>query len=219
MYREQTDPQDSYPGRRPQGARMPAGGLRRVSSSLLLASLLAAWASALGSQASAQVESPGRHPHYTAELEPHLVWQWNGDERARHDGVGFGFRASIPIIQDGPVRTINNSLAISFGLDWAHFPECRDYVGCSEDDFWVPVTAQWNFYITSMLSIFPELGLGFRDAIIDYDEPCRGSGCRGSALEVHPVLWFGARFRLGNAVALVMRLGTPSLQLGVSFFI
>jgi hypothetical protein len=190
-----------------------------ASRCLLLLAIAAAWAGATV-PASAQINVPGRHPHYVAELEPHLVWQWTGDERAHNDGIGMGFRASIPLLQDGPVSTINNSLAISFGLDWAHFPECYDYGGCSEDDFWVPVVAQWNFYITEVISLFPEFGLGFRNAIIDYDDgPCRGNNCRGSALEVHPVLWFGARFRLANAIALTLRLGTPSLQLGVSFFI
>lgn len=194
------------------GARRGSRWLPRVLLALAISVL---WSDL----ANAQINTPGRHPRYTAELEPHLVWQWTGDERAHNDGIGMGFRASIPLLQDGPVPTINNSLAISFGIDWAHFPECYDYGDCSEDDFWVPVVAQWNFYLTSVISIFPEFGLGFRDAIIDYDGPCRGNGCRGSALEVHPVLWFGARFQLANAVALVLRLGTPSLQLGVSFFL
>jgi hypothetical protein len=196
---------------------MPA--LRSLTARcVLIAAISAAWLATAG-PASAQLNTPNRHPHYTVELEPHLVWQWTGDERSHNDGVGMGFRASIPLLQDGPIPTINNSLAISFGLDWAHFPECYDYGDCSEDDFWVPVVAQWNFYLTPVISIFPEFGLGFRDAIIDYDSPCRGNNCRGSALEVHPVLWFGARFRLANAIALTLRLGTPSLQLGVSFFI
>jgi hypothetical protein len=191
------------------------------SWSLALAACFAVWTSTPG-HAAAQVKSAGRHLHYGVELEPHLVWQWNGDEIARSDGIGMGFRASIPIMQDGPVPTINNSLAITFGFDWAHFPECYDYRGCSEDDFWVPVAVQWNFYLTPRFSLFPEFGLGFRDAVLNYDEfddRCRGRGCRGYALEVHPVLWFGARFLLTDYIALVFRLGTPSLQLGVSFFI
>jgi hypothetical protein len=184
-----------------------------------LLTVLALATIALVTTAHAQINTPGRHPRYSVELEPHLVWQWNGDERGRDDGLGMGFRASIPLLQDGPVPTINNSLAISFGLDWAHFFECAGYSHCTEDDFWVPVVAQWNFYLTPVVSLFPEFGLGFRNAIIDYDERCRGDDCRSSALEVHPVLWFGARFRLADAIALTVRLGTPSLQLGVSFFI
>jgi hypothetical protein len=195
----------------------PKCGGRRLLSFMIA---LAACISVTG-HAAAQVKSAGRHLRYGVELEPHLVWQWNGDEIARSDGIGMGFRASIPILQDGPVPTINNSLAITFGFDWAHFPECYDYRYCSEDDFWVPVAVQWNFYLTPRFSLFPEFGLGFRDAVLayDYDEPCRGRGCRGYSLEVHPVLWFGARFLLSDYIALVFRLGTPSLQLGVSFFI
>jgi len=169
--------------------------------------------------AQAQIGSAGRHPRYHVELEPHLVWQWTGDEAAFGDGIGFGFRASIPILQDGPVSTINNNLAISFGLDWAYFPDCRAYQDrrCGEHDFWVPITMQWNFFITSVVSLFPEFGLGFRDAVFDYDVRCEPRGCRYSSLEVHPVMWFGARFTLARNFAIITRLGVPSLQLGAAF--
>ena len=181
-----------------------------------VAGLCLLWLSA-PAPAAAQIDAPGHHPRYHVELEPHLVWQWTGDEAALDDGIGFGFRASIPILQDGPVSSINNNLAISFGLDWAYFPSCRAYGDrCSEHDFWVPVTVQWNFFLTSVVSLFPEFGLGFRDAVFDYDA-CDGRGCRSSSLEVHPVLWFGARFTLARNFAIVTRLGTPSLQLGAAF--
>jgi hypothetical protein len=190
-----------------------------LSRWLLLLGVMTAVCLVAAAPASAQLNAPDRHVHYFAELEPHLVWQWTGDERARNDGVGMGLRASIVLIDNGPVPTINNTLAISFGLDWAHFPSCYDYGNCSEDDFWVPVAAQWNFYLTDVISLFPEVGLGFRNAIIDYDGRCRGNGCTGSALEVQPVIWFGARFRLVDKIAIVLRLGRPSLTLGVSFFL
>jgi hypothetical protein len=193
-------------------------------TSSMVALVAAAWLFAPG-HAHAQINSSGRHPHYSAELEPHLVWQWTGDEAAVDDGVGIGFRASIPLMQDGPVPSINNNLAISFGLDWAHFSGCAWYGpndACGEDDFWVPVTLQWNFFLSPVVSVFPEFGLGFRDAIFNYDygtTRCDGRACRGSVLEVHPVLWFGARFRVIEPMAIVVRLGTPSLTLGVSFFL
>jgi hypothetical protein len=166
----------------------------------------------------AQIEASGHHQHYAVELEPHLVWQWTDDEASVDDGIGFGFRATIPILQDGPVTTINNSLAIAFGLDWAHFGGgCVGVANdCSEDDIWVPVTLQWNFYLTQMISVFPEFGLGFRDALFDRSV-CLNGRCRDSDLQVYPILWFGARFHFTDMVALVVRLGTPSLQFGVSF--
>jgi hypothetical protein len=198
--------------------------VHRPNSKLLLGAciaLCAAWSMA-AQPVRAQISEPGHHAHYSVELEPHLVWQWTDNEAAYDDGVGLGFRASIPIMQDGPVPSINNNLALSFGMDWAHFGgDCRvfGYGGdCSEDDIWIPVTLQWNFFLTPSISIFPELGLGFRDALFDFNyDQCNGHNCRRSDLEVHLVMWFGARFRLTNQIALVLRLGTPSLQFGVSF--
>lgn len=188
---------------------------------LLVSSLLTLFALAFAPpRASAQINMPGRHPHYVVELEPHLVWQWNNDEAASDDGIGIGGRASIPILEDGPVRTINNNLAISFGIDWAHFPDCRYNGGCVEDDIWVPVVMQWNFFLTPRISIFPEFGLAFRDAIFGYDDPyCDRNDCRHSSLRVYPAFWFGGRIHLIDSVALVLRLGTPSLHFGVSFFL
>lgn len=188
---------------------------------LLVSSLLTSLALAFTpARADAQIKSPGHHPHYVVELEPHLVWQWNNDEAANDDGIGIGGRASIPILQDGPIRTINNNLAISFGLDWAHFPDCRYDRVCTEDDIWVPVVMQWNFFLTPMISIFPEFGLAFRDALFGYDDPyCDNHDCRHSSLRVYPAFWFGGRFHINDTIALVLRLGTPSLHFGVSFFL
>ena len=171
------------------------------------------------SSARAQIDSPRHHKHYSAEIEPHLVWQWTGDEAAVDDGIGLGFRVAIPIMQDGPVPTINNNLAIAFGLDWAYFSDrCFEIsADCSENDFWIPITLQWNFFLTEMISIFPEMGLGFRDAILDYDVCRGGRRCTDSDLEVHLVLWFGARFRITDQFAIIARLGVPSLTLGGSF--
>ena len=181
--------------------------------------LLLAGLTLLASSASAQINEPGRHPRYTVELEPLLVWQWNGAEAAVDDGLGIGLRASIPVLQDGPVSTINNNLAVTFGLQWAHFFECRGADDCSENDFWVPAALQWNFFLTPMLSIFPEFGLGFRHAVFTDPVCVNGGRCRTTSLEVHPVLWFGGRFRLTDKIAIVMRLGTPSLHFGVSFLL
>lgn len=178
--------------------------------------LLAGLTTLLANSASAQIDAAGKHSRYTVELEPLLVWQWNGAEAAVDDGLGFGLRASIPVLQDGPVTTINNSLALTFGLQWAHFFECRGWDDCSENDFWVPAALQWNFFLTPMLSIFPEFGLGFRHAVFT-DPICQNGRCRTTSLEVHPVLWFGGRFRMTDTIAIVMRLGTPTLHVGVSF--
>jgi len=158
-----------------------------------------------------------KHAPYAVEIEGHLVWQWNSSELAQDDGIGVGFRVSIPVIQYGPLPGFENSLAVSVGLAWASFLGCRARgVACSEDDFWVPAVAQWNFFITPDISLFPELGLGFRDAVAGRGAKCSGD-CRRSALEIHPAFWLGGRFHLGYDLSLVARIGTPWLELGISY--
>lgn len=191
--------------------------------------------SSFAAAASAQIDRPGSHLTYGVELEPHLVVQWDDDPSWwGEDGIGLGLRASIPIIENGPVRTINNSLAIGFGLDWAHFddscgpdPNGPFNEDCSADDFWLPVVLQWNFFFSDLISAFPELGLAIEHT--RWDGYWCGRGNNGnlyrcgdgdsSDTDVELVLWLGVRFHLADNFALTLRLGTPSLLLGASFFL
>ncbi|HKP56027.1 MAG TPA: hypothetical protein VJV78_04895 [Polyangiales bacterium] len=178
--------------------------------------------------AAAQIRSPGSHPRYGVELEPHLVIQWSNEPYWNDAGIGVGLRASIPLIQQGPVTTINNSLALGFGFDWAHF-DCGPYDTCDSSDLWFPVVVQWNFFITPAISLFPELGLGIQYSWLDWDGRVPNDCVRIQGtnicdddvddVDVHLVFWFGARFQLSKDIALVLRLGIPSLLFGPSFFL
>jgi hypothetical protein len=179
--------------------------------------------------AEAQIKSPGAHESYDVELEPHLVVQWTNEPFWGDEGLGLGLRASFPVIDNGPITTINNSLAIGVGLDWAHFDgPCDGYFrgyddDCSADDFWVPLVVQWNFFFSDLISAFPELGLGIQHS--RWDGLCvRGRNeyfrCDDTAdTDLELVLWLGVRFHLADNFALTLRLGTPSLLLGASFFL
>jgi hypothetical protein len=201
----------------------------RISSAIAFATVLL-----LSAAASAQIDHPGGHPHYAAEIEPRLVVQWDDEPWWDDDGIGLGIRASIPVVQDGPVRTINNSLALSFGLDWAHFddacwgPGPRPNVisdDCSANDFWLPFVVQWNFFFSDLISAFPELGLGLEYETWDGD--LCGSGRNlyvcgdgdSSDVDIELLLWLGVRFHVADSFAITLRLGTPSLTLGASFFL
>jgi hypothetical protein len=181
---------------------------------------LATWT--LAGSVAAQARDTGQHPYYGVELEPHAEWQWSGDEWSWENGFGFGARASIPLLEDGPVQSLNNSLAVTFGFDWAYFAnDCSIggmEVDCHESDIWIPIAAQWNFFVSERFSLFPEFGVGFRTATRSTNY-CAASECDDSSLEVHAVLWFGARFLVTDRVAVVLRLGTPSLTLGASFLL
>jgi hypothetical protein len=197
---------------------------------MLCAWLLAGCCMCFAASAHAQIRSPNHHPHYAVELEPHLVLQWTNDPYFGGDGIGVGFRASIPIIDNGPISSINNSLAIGFGLDWAHFGGCGPYGNsCNADDFWLPIVLQWNFFLTDWFSLFPEFGLAIQHSSLGWagsiPGDCRGVGGRNicvanaSYTDVDLVLWLGARFAISERVAFTLRLGTPSILIGASFML
>jgi hypothetical protein len=62
------------------------------------------------------IKQPGEHPHYFFEAEPHVLLGWPRF-RDFHDGPGIGFRGTIPLVFNGFVSTINNSVGIGFGFD------------------------------------------------------------------------------------------------------
>jgi hypothetical protein len=183
-----------------------------------------------GASAKAQIKSPGAHLRYGTEVDAHLVVQWEHEPSWHDEGIGLGVHVAIPVIDNGPVNTINNSLAVAFGLDWAHFGDSCDLPGiddddCSANDFWLPVVAQWNFYFSKTISAFPELGLAIQHTRwdSDYCEQNNGDyvlcGDSGSDTDVELVMWLGVRFHLQDTFALTLRIGTPSLLLGASFYL
>src|SRR5215216_4393744 len=62
------------------------------------------------------IRQPGNHPDYSFELEPHLALQW-ADRVGPDNGFGPGVRFNIPFLHNGPIKTINNNMGITFGLD------------------------------------------------------------------------------------------------------
>ena len=136
---------------------------RTWSASALLGAALATYAGG----ASAQIKAPGQHLAYSVELEPHLLMQFDRSWGARGVGYGPGFRATIPILQNGPIPKLNNSLGIGAGLDWSMFNDCdgkAESAECSVNQIWVPVVAQWNYFFTPEIiaEVCSELGLPHR---------------------------------------------------------
>jgi hypothetical protein len=211
-------------------------GSLRTLRALVFATATVVMLLALTKPSAAQIKNPGDHPDYSVELEPHFVFQWDGRYWG-DDGIGLGGRVSIPIIKNGPIRTINNSLAIGVGFDWVHFGgNCYGYYfpgpgpgpgpgpawECDGSEIHIPVVGQWNFYFTPVISLFGEAGFAISHAT--FDVPCgpgvNNSFC-GSWSETDPTFVFavGPRFQIANAVAITLRLGTPYMSAGVSFFL
>jgi hypothetical protein len=161
---------------------------RAIGSILLLAS--AAHAEPL------LIESPGDHPSYNFEAEPHMLL---GFGSIRNGALGLGFRGTFKLMDPGLVRTINNTLGLTIGGDMFFFGK-KDYAA-----LFVPVQAHWSFFFSQHWSAFTELGLGFRF----FDEDAR----------VSPALNIGGRYHVTDRVSVTLRLGYPALSIGASFFL
>ena len=189
----------------------------------------------VGSSADAQIKQPGAHAHYSVELEPHALLWWRDHSRDYwddHAGLGLGLRASVPIVDNGFISSINNSVAIGFGLDWGRYShrcywDRKNNLGsdCSNDEFAAPVVMQWNFFITKAFSAFGEPGLVIRHSRWSWPNgtcdgpngtyPCDYSD---SDTRVDPVFFAGGR--LGNEdVSFTFRIGWPYASVGASFFL
>lgn len=192
-----------------------------MSWPILLCAVASGLASALFvTEASADrgvIKFPGQHPHYSFDAEPHLAVGFF-DVGPSDDGFGAGFRGTIPIVDNGFVTSINNSVGIGFGVDWVHYEDNGCYVVrgdrfCPDDDYdfdvlFFPVVMQWNFWLSQNWSVFGEPGLTIELHDNDYFE---------DDVDIDPALFIGGRFMMTRDIALVMRLGSPTFSIGVSF--
>jgi hypothetical protein len=163
------------------------------------------------------IKFPGQHPKYSFEAEPHLAVGFF-DIGPSDNGFGAGFRGTIPIVDNGFVSTINNSVGIGFGVDWLHYSDngcfrrgrdllCPD-AGYNFNVLWFPVVMQWNFWLSENWSVFGEPGLVLELHDRDYF---------GDRMDLNPAMFIGGRFLMSKDVALTMRIGSPTFSIGVSF--
>jgi len=142
------------------------------------------------------IKRAGDHPHYAFEAEPHLLLGW----RELRDGPGAGFRATIVIVDNGFVRTINNSVGIGFGFDVDPIRNA--------DRFAVPIVLQWNFWLSTHWSVLGEPGAAIQ----------LGQG-RDPNWPARPVIYAGGRFHFSDSIALTLRAGYPDIGVGISFLL
>jgi hypothetical protein len=179
------------------------------------------------------IRHPGDHPNFAVELEPHLGFAFLLP-RAGSTGVGIGGRATIPIVKNGFVPSINNSVAIGFGLDWLHYNGCYynvypytlNTVCDNLDSFWVPAVLQWNFFLSTHWSVFGEPGISivyhnfgnYYGCLNAFGQPAPcANGPNHVAVE--PVIFVGGRYHFSETAALTLRIGWPYASIGVSFML
>jgi len=210
-------------------------GRRSQSAFRLVILCLAALAVCFASRSASAAEEliikrPGDHPVYSVEAEPHLAFTFLFP-RAGTSGFGVGGRFTLPLIQNGFVSGINNSVGIGLGLDWVHYNGCYSYSNpnaCSNlETFWFPIVMQWNFFLSTHWSVFGEPGLvvgynawgnGCIDFYVDNNGNRVGCGPTPSHITVNPIVFFaGGRYHFSETMSLTMRIGWPYASIGVSF--
>jgi hypothetical protein len=207
-----------------------AAWLRGLGGPLAFVAFAAVALASRAARAQSTIRDPGAHPPYSVELEPHLALGVT-DPPGVGSGSGFGagVRASIELVHTGFVGSINDSVAIGFGGDLLHYDgngaiqsgTCKRFVpgpsgtnvcvevsqsGGRSNYVFLPVALQWNFWLGRRGSVFVEPGL----ALYWLD---------GASLGVTPTLAFGGRLQLTDKIGLTLRLGYPTISIGVSFFL
>ena len=140
------------------------------------------------------IKFPGLHPRYVFEAEPHLLLAPFHDFRP-----GLGFRGTVVVLQNGFVPSINNSIGVTFGADWV------------DKGVWIPVAMQWNFWLSRNWSVFGEPGVAIRAG--------RGFDGKHDDHLGFLGLWAGGRCHFTDRVTLTLRVGRPTLSVGVSFLL
>ena len=164
--------------------------MRRVLVGLVV--LAASLSPAVARADESIIRSPGDHPPYIFEAEPHLLVGYSGPFDS-NGAFGVGFRGTVHIA-NGFVPSINDSVGVGFGFDLG-----------TDGHVLIPIVMQWNFWLSKHWSVFGEPGFAF------------GSGDRATV--VWPAFYAGARFHFTDRITLTMRLGYPDFSLGVSFLL
>lgn len=197
-----------------------------VSSLLGAAAFAAVFATSGAARADTLViKQPGNHARYSFEAEPHLILGFiDPPGVARGTGFGLGFRGTVPLVHNGFISSINNSVGIGFGADLVHYDRghdhCVDFDGnrCvrwrDDDDgvntVFLPVVMQWNFFLSRNWSVFGEPGVAIVYHSWDGD----------SDLDFDPFVFYaGGRYHFSDTVTLTMRIGYPTFSVGVSFLL
>ena len=157
----------------------------------------------------AVIGRPGAHPKYTFEAEPHLAVGFFRPGTGDSNGFGPGFRGTIELVDNGFIKTINNTVGIGFGADWLFYGNhCVTRQDCnSYNEVIFPIVMQWNFWLSRNWSVFGEPGFAYRarNHREDLFEPF--------------VFYAGGRFHFSDEVALTLRAGWPTVTVGASFFL
>jgi hypothetical protein len=134
-------------------------------------------------------------PTYKVEIEGAIVGETFNPPGDATRGAGPGVRAAFEIVPLGVLGTTDN-FALGVGADW---------IATSTDaHLWVPITLQWNLWLTPALSLRIEPGVALMF---------------GAGTHVGPALYAGLRYRVWRKLYATGRVGIPDATLGLAWFL
>lgn len=124
-------------------------------------------------------------------------------------GIGVGARYTLPIVNEGFIPALNDSVELEFGGD----ASMGGWAGYSYTTFTPAAEARWTFHITDQFSAYGKLGLGWTFAFAN-------DSTFGSTYGVGWLYWMagpGVLYKLNDSIALRAEISNYGLRAGVGF--
>lgn len=132
------------------------------------------------------------YPTHVAELGFHVAGETVPPNDVDSRGAGVGGRLYVNVLPRGLVTGVSDSFAVGVGGEWI--------LSSSHKHVLVPVTAQWNFWLTDHFALFIEPGVNM---------------VFGAGTHVQPAIYAGVRYVLGSSLAIIGKAGIPDATAGL----
>ncbi len=122
--------------------------------------------------------------------------------------LGLGVRASLPLLHNGLLPDVNDSLGLEVGADlsfWA-FSRWATFLD-------IPVELKWSLYLVPKVAVFLKLGIALE---MQFGQGCWGNTCYGSSFFVPvPVAAVGLAAQMTSKISLRLEFGYPWFKIGI----
>lgn len=137
---------------------------------------------------------------YHVELDLHVAGETVPPNDTDSRGAGPGARLYFNIVPRGFIDELTDNFALGLGVDSSLTSKHPD--GTSSKHILIPLTVQWNFWLSEHFALFLEPGV---------------SVVLGAGTHVQPAIYAGARYALGSSIAVTVKAGIPDVTGGVAF--
>ena len=128
-------------------------------------------------------------------------------------GLGLALRYTLPIVPDGFISKLNDSLEVEMGADFSYAWYSYFGSGYSYLTLVIPAAeARWSFHFTKRWEAYAKAGIGFQWR--NYDSPY---GRRGALDWVYINVGVGGLMHINDTFAIRAEIGYGGLRVGMGF--